>query len=281
MARVAPRRHRPEDPAGPSRTGCPGTCGSDCHGRLPRDPARPGSGGDLNVSHPATQQILNVRIGDEFKDSAAETIGVTANHPFWSVEHNAFIPIGSLKPGSHVLTQAGQIKRIVSILPRPGPGERVYNFEVLGEHVYYVGKQRTLVHNEYGHATVYISKNRDHVAISVTTKDTKVTKTTHLYRDRADIKFGKVEDATDYVEKISKLKNSQDHVVFIDLSDATKAISKQDELLQATPKHFKSGTNSCVSHIKDVLKAGGVKVDNLADTIADGFWDDLLKLAGQ
>ena len=97
-------------------------------------------------AHPASHAILNVKIGN---DAKAETIGVTANHPFWSVEHNAFVPISSLKRGSQVLTQSGQTKRIVSILPRPGPSERVYNFEVQGEHVYYVGKQRTLVHNAY------------------------------------------------------------------------------------------------------------------------------------
>ena len=76
-------------------------------------------------AHPASHDILNVKIGDPTDDAKAETIGVTANHPFWSVEKNAFVPIGSLKRGSQVLTQSGQTKRIISILPRSGPGERV------------------------------------------------------------------------------------------------------------------------------------------------------------
>lgn len=35
-----------------------------------------------------------------------------------------------------------------NILPRPGPAQQVYNLEVNGEHVYYVGQQQLLVHNE-------------------------------------------------------------------------------------------------------------------------------------
>ena len=118
-------------------------------------------------AHPASHKILNVKIGNDADDAEAETIGVTANHPFWSVEHNAFIPIGMLKPSAQVLTQSGQTKRIVSVFPRPGPSERVYNFEVLGEHVYYVGKQRTLVHNEY--VTIYrgVSAEHDYFADAV------------------------------------------------------------------------------------------------------------------
>ncbi len=79
----------------------------------------------------------------------AETIGVTETHPFWSVKHNAFIPVGQLSVGDELLTLHGQKKRLTALLPRPGPPERVYNLEVHGEHTYYVGHQQLLVHNNY------------------------------------------------------------------------------------------------------------------------------------
>ncbi|MEZ6094047.1 MAG: polymorphic toxin-type HINT domain-containing protein [Pirellulaceae bacterium] len=74
-------------------------------------------------------------------------MGVTETHPFWSVRDQAFVPIGKLSVGDEVITLHGEAKRITSILPRPGPAERVYNLEVNGEHTYFVGNQQLLVHN--------------------------------------------------------------------------------------------------------------------------------------
>jgi hypothetical protein len=45
-----------------------------------------------------------------------------------------------------VQTYHGETKRIEQKLPRPGP-QLVYNLEVYGEHVYYVGDSGLLVHN--------------------------------------------------------------------------------------------------------------------------------------
>ncbi|MDP1560663.1 MAG: polymorphic toxin-type HINT domain-containing protein [Pirellulaceae bacterium] len=106
----------------------------------------PGQVVTATFAHPATHQILNVTIGD---GPDAETIGVTETHPFWSVKHNAFVPIGQLSVGDEVLTLHGQTKRIETLLPRPGPAEKVYNLEVHGEHTYFVGHQQLLVHNNY------------------------------------------------------------------------------------------------------------------------------------
>ncbi len=51
--------------------------------------------------------------------------------------------------GDELLTLHGQKKRLIALLPRPGPPERVYNLEVHGEHTYFVGHQQLLVHNNY------------------------------------------------------------------------------------------------------------------------------------
>lgn len=94
-------------------------------------------------SHPPTTQVLNVQFeGDR------DTIGVTDNHLFWSADRHEFIAIGKMDVGERVTTYHGETKRIESRLPRPGP-QLVYNLEVYGEHVYYVGEQGLLVHNAY------------------------------------------------------------------------------------------------------------------------------------
>lgn len=112
----------------------------------PEIPSGPGHVVLSTFAHPASHEILDLTIGD---DQDTETIGVTETHPFWSIESDAFIPAGQLVPGSQVLTRQGQAKTVISVLPRPGPPQQVYNLEVNGEHVYYVGQQELLVHNQY------------------------------------------------------------------------------------------------------------------------------------
>jgi len=91
--------------------------------------------------HPPSTIVLDVAFEGE-----TDLIGVTTNHPFWSVEEQAFVPIGEMEVGDLVQTFNGDTKRIESKLPRPGP-ESVYNIEVWGEHVYFVGERGWLAHN--------------------------------------------------------------------------------------------------------------------------------------
>jgi hypothetical protein len=78
--------------------------------------------------------------------STPETIGVTGNHPFWSLDRLEFVQVGELAIGERLQTLSGDTKWVQQKLPRPGP-EPVYNLEVHGEHVYYVGTDGVLAHN--------------------------------------------------------------------------------------------------------------------------------------
>jgi hypothetical protein len=75
-----------------------------------------------------------------------ESIGTTSNHPFYSIDRGDYVQAGSLQEGERLLTYSGDTKRVVSKLARPGP-ETVYNLEVFGEHVYFIGHDGVLVHN--------------------------------------------------------------------------------------------------------------------------------------
>ncbi|MBL8856562.1 MAG: hypothetical protein JNK57_21545 [Planctomycetaceae bacterium] len=75
-----------------------------------------------------------------------DSIGVTANHPFWSVDRAEFVQAGELQVGERLQTLTGDIHWVQQKLPRPGP-EAVYNLEVHDEHVYYVGTNGVLAHN--------------------------------------------------------------------------------------------------------------------------------------
>jgi len=79
-------------------------------------------------------------------ENVAGPLGVTANHPFWSEDRQAFVPAGELREGELLLLAEGNPTRLLTRTQRPGI-HRVYNLEVDGEHVYYVGAEGVLVHN--------------------------------------------------------------------------------------------------------------------------------------
>ena len=73
-------------------------------------------------------------------------IGVTPNHPIWSVDRSSFVEAGTLAPGERLRAADGSTRRVASITAR-GPPEPVFNLEVDAEHVFYVGDDWVLVHN--------------------------------------------------------------------------------------------------------------------------------------
>ena len=103
----------------------------------------PGNVVTSTFRHPPSNQVLDVVFEGE-----TQPVGVTDNHLFWSVSEKEFVPVGQMKVGEYVQTWQGETKRIETKLARPGPKE-VFNLEVWGEHVYFVGEQGLLAHNNY------------------------------------------------------------------------------------------------------------------------------------
>ncbi len=109
-----------------------------------------GGGGSVVTAtfHHTSGGVIDLVVG---VDGGRETIGTTRNHPVWSVDRQEYTQASALEIGDRVLTLAGDIKRVVNKLPRPGP-EPVHNLEVYGEHVYFVGRDGILVHNAKSYA---------------------------------------------------------------------------------------------------------------------------------
>ena len=80
------------------------------------------------------------------RDAGAQSapIGVTEQHPFWSLDRNDWVPAGKLHRGERVLVAGGTAE--VGNWERAGE-EPVYIIEVEGDHCYRVGQQGVLVHN--------------------------------------------------------------------------------------------------------------------------------------
>ena len=101
----------------------------------------------------ATYHTDRAKVIDLRFERSYESVGTTAEHPFWSVSRQAFVPARKLEIGEQVVTISGQTTRLSDISPRDGP-ESVYNFEVAGKHTYFVSRDGVLVHNAVYAATI-------------------------------------------------------------------------------------------------------------------------------
>ncbi|MFI1481334.1 polymorphic toxin-type HINT domain-containing protein [Streptomyces sp. NPDC020747] len=75
----------------------------------------------------------------------AETVRATPEHPFW-VRGKAWTGAEALRPGDRLSTLDGQDASVESVKRTTRPVQ-VFNFEVEGDHTYFVGRTKVLVHN--------------------------------------------------------------------------------------------------------------------------------------
>ena len=81
-------------------------------------------------------------------DGLAEPNGVTASHPFWSVDRNAWVPAGELAPAEALGVLGNGTATVLGLVDRPAT-ETVYNLEVARTHTYFVSHAKLWVHNSY------------------------------------------------------------------------------------------------------------------------------------
>jgi hypothetical protein len=81
-------------------------------------------------------------------DVGAEQIRCTMDHPFWVVGRG-WVPAQKLSSGDELVSAGGMavfiIQTWIERLPRT---IRVFNVTVDGNHTYYIGRSRILVHNK-------------------------------------------------------------------------------------------------------------------------------------
>lgn len=110
------------------------------------EPCPPIKAGKGNIVTGRYIHVAGGRLVDLLVAGASRPIRCTDNHFIWSVDRQAFVESGKLRAGEHVHTSGDMVREVVSITPRSGQA-RVYNLEVLGEHVYEVSDLGVLVHN--------------------------------------------------------------------------------------------------------------------------------------
>jgi len=74
-----------------------------------------------------------------------ETIQVTPQHPFWSIDRQTWVPAGNLQPGEQLKTLTGVVA--CETIQHRQDVQPVYNVEVDADHVYRVGEAGVLAHN--------------------------------------------------------------------------------------------------------------------------------------
>ncbi len=75
-----------------------------------------------------------------------EPIVGTANHPFWSADRFAFVPVGELQQGERIGRLDGRTARVLGVAEATGP-RSVHTLEVQGDHVFHITHLGLLVHN--------------------------------------------------------------------------------------------------------------------------------------
>ncbi len=88
-------------------------------------------------------QVMQIRVSGE-----AEPLEPTPPHRFFSLDRCKWTPADELRVGEILRTRSGQVVTVESIGIKPGL-HRVFNFEVEGDHNFYVGESGVLVHNAY------------------------------------------------------------------------------------------------------------------------------------
>jgi hypothetical protein len=82
-----------------------------------------------------------------------DTVGVTANHPIWSVDAGGWRSAGELRVGEAVLSRKGTTLVSLKVFDTGGR-QLVWNIEVREKHNYLVDNKGILVHNNYGEIKV-------------------------------------------------------------------------------------------------------------------------------
>ena len=115
----------------------------------PAPPIPPGTGQVVTGTfrHQSGGELVRVRV-------AGESITCTEGHRFWSETAAAFVHAKDLRAGDVVRTRAAGLVAVETVEPA-GPAGWVYNLEVAGEHVYEVGIDGVLVHNDGCMVTLY------------------------------------------------------------------------------------------------------------------------------
>lgn len=89
-------------------------------------------------------------------DIDGETIQSTRSHPFWVESQQQWVKAVDLKSGMKVRLRSGRQGTVRATKPLDlTSAETTYNFEVAGEHDYFVGSKSVLVHNGPGFIVTY------------------------------------------------------------------------------------------------------------------------------
>jgi hypothetical protein len=75
------------------------------------------------------------------------TLGVTAEHPIYSIDRQGFVLASDLREGERLLTKTGITKLVTKVIEQQA--QPVYNLEIRQWHNFLVGSSGVVVHNQY------------------------------------------------------------------------------------------------------------------------------------
>ena len=225
------------------------------------------------------------------------------------MDRQEFVPIGE-----RVQTYHGETKRIASKLPRPGPPKQVYNLEVYGEHVYFVGEHALLAHNMYEGpitptlqrriedqvaqgidpaaaeklvrqqaGTVTITRSKRHLAVEATHGGESASSHLRYIENKKTMqKTAVIEDGSTWPIYPDNMKTKVRESITIVVPDGGQAVEFVGGAIGSKPGFFEFGKIDCITHCRNAIAAGGyanihtVPVNNTGDVVS--YFEALGKL---
>jgi len=169
--------------------------------------------------HQAGGELVRVRVG-------GESITCTDGHRFWSETASAFAHAKDLRAGDVVRTRTAGLAAVEAVEPA-GPAGWVYNLEVAGEHVYEVGTDGILVHNDGCNIVYRVVRGDENPRAGLTAKNVSATESIDRH-----VRFGSkdwftsqyISTTKDLTVALKWAKESGNRIVAIDLTKVKSVI---------------------------------------------------------
>lgn len=197
-------------------------------------------------------------IVDVTLDDGTPSIGSTGNHPYWSEDRQAYIRAEELRPRERLRKVNDTFCRVASVTKRHlTEPVTVYNVEVDGQHVYFVGDSGVLVHNlctqtwDTSSNSKILRKNLGDM-VKKGEEAHHIVASTHRRADKARKLLGRYGIDINSADNGVGLANGLHHGNGL---HSYKGIDEVLRRLKTAEKHAKAAGGNCSQALKDELKA--------------------------
>ncbi|MBS0262239.1 MAG: Hint domain-containing protein, partial [Planctomycetes bacterium] len=210
------------------------------------------------VTHPDRLYHVTIQRDDGF----SETLGTTAEHPFFVSQRNEFVPAAELQVGDQLILASGGRAQISDIRIEKAAGDATfttYNFEVADQHTYFVGQSGVWVHNISKAFCNLLGKTYTKAAERIPTAESKAKaakKTAELLIKKAAGDGTKIDETLDHLRKVESLGKEAAEAIEREVRKQLRdvATSKNTRVIRTSnPKHHPNSVSPEPKNVQELF----------------------------